>query len=551
MADQSFAHGLIGVTLDGRYRLDAVLGEGGMGSVFRATQLAMDRKVAVKLLKPHLASDDDALQRFAREARVTLKVDSPHAVKILDFGVTPLRDYYMVLEYLDGRTVQRELDIDGAFAPARVAHIACQALAALAAAHAEGLIHRDVKPDNLLLMRVGGDADYTKMLDFGVAKLMQGAAGDPALLALTAAGMVFGTPEFMSPEQALGQALDGRSDLYSLAVTMFVMLTGRAPFDGETAIEWLTHHVRTPAPRLAMVRPELAAYPELDDLLQRCLAKHRDQRPTNAAEMARLIAAVEPTLTRAAAPAPPAPPGPAPRPRTPTRVSSYVQALRDTDRAPVAPGDLGALPTVLAATVRRPRRRPRFWLVGVAVAALVGLGVGIALQSPRNHTAMTPPANPVGVPVALALPAMASPAPAGSRSTASAANAVGSGSQSVASAPVPPPPSHTPIPPAPRPERRPLRAAAAPGESTPAHNAEAEEHLRGAEDAFQARNQLRQLAEADLALRADPRSVRAKYLLGDALIKGGDLDRGCNHLHALPRYAPARDRARAAGCPGD
>src|ERR1041384_8126967 len=113
VTDDGFAQGLIGVTLDGRYRLDAVLGEGGMGSVFRATQLAMDRKVAVKLLKPHLVSDEQALQRFAREARATLKVDSPHAVKVLDFGVTPMRDYYMVLEYLDGRTGHRELEIDG------------------------------------------------------------------------------------------------------------------------------------------------------------------------------------------------------------------------------------------------------------------------------------------------------------------------------------------------------------------------------------------------------------------------------------------------------
>ena len=278
MTDESFAHGLLGVTLDGRYRLDAVLGEGGMGAVFRATQLAMDRKVAVKLLKPHLTSDEAALHRFAREARATLKVDSPHAVKILDFGVTPLGDYYMVLEYLDGRTVQRELEIDGPFAPARVAHIARQALHALGAAHGQGLIHRDVKPDNLLLMRAGGDPDYTKILDFGVAKLMQGAAADRSQLALTAAGMVFGTPEFMSPEQACGQELDGRSDLYSLAVTMFVMLTGTTLFEGNTAIAWLTHHARTPAPHLAMVRPELAAYPALDELLQRCLAKHRDAR---------------------------------------------------------------------------------------------------------------------------------------------------------------------------------------------------------------------------------------------------------------------------------
>ena len=141
MSDAGFAQGLIGVTLDGRYRLDAVLGEGGMGSVFRATHLAMDRKVAVKLLKPHLTGDKIALERFSREARATLKVDSPHAVKVLDFGITPLGDYYMVLEYLDGRTVQRELEIDGPFAPPRVAHIARQALAALGAALEARVIH--------------------------------------------------------------------------------------------------------------------------------------------------------------------------------------------------------------------------------------------------------------------------------------------------------------------------------------------------------------------------------------------------------------------------
>src|SRR5205085_12655406 len=123
-----------------------------------------------------------------REARATLKVDSPHAVKVLDFGVTPVGDYYMVLEYLDGRTVQRELDVDGAFAPARVAHIARQALHALGVAHAQGLIHRDVKPDNLPLMRNGADGDYTKLLDFGLAKLTH-RAGHPSHLALTAAGM--------------------------------------------------------------------------------------------------------------------------------------------------------------------------------------------------------------------------------------------------------------------------------------------------------------------------------------------------------------------------
>src|ERR1044071_4782001 len=160
---ESFAAGLVGITLDDRYRLDALLGEGGMGAGFRATHLAMERQGAGMRPKPLLVNDENQLQRFAREARATLKVDSPHAVKVLDFGVTPHRDYYMVLEYLDGRTVQRELDIDGPFAPARVIHIARQALDALGAAHRSGLVHRDIKPENLLLMRVGDDADYTKV----------------------------------------------------------------------------------------------------------------------------------------------------------------------------------------------------------------------------------------------------------------------------------------------------------------------------------------------------------------------------------------------------
>ena len=572
MTDASFAHGLVGVTLDGRYRLDAVLGEGGMGSVFRATQLAMDRKVAVKLLKPHLTSDEAALQRFAREARATLKVDSPHAVKILDFGVTPLGDYYMVLEYLDGRTVQRELEIDGPFAPKRVAHIARHALHALGTAHSQGLIHRDVKPDNLLLMRVGSDADYTKILDFGVAKLMQGAASDRSQLALTAAGMVFGTPEFMSPEQACGQELDVRSDLYSLAVTMFVMLTGTTMFEGKTAIEWLTHHARTPAPRLAMARPELAPYGELDDLLQRCLAKPREQRPKTAEEMAALIAAIEPTLNNT--------PSSASRPLAMTLTplapvkqfheSSYFHALGDTALAgAVAPGEppsgVVSAPTVdlpfgqppaRPQTVRPSRRGLYLWLAGVAIASLIGIAIGIAIRrSALQGTSASPPphvqpppsqAHPTVVAATGAPDAGSDAGPetrpdtrpdAGSRDATSTVPPTDAGLAPVSPVSVPPVPSD---------------AATAPIHvPPPVRNPAAEEHLRNAEDAFHGNNVLKQLAEADLALRANPRSVRAKFLLADALIKGGDLDRGCAYLHTLKRIQVAQDRAHAAGCPGD
>jgi serine/threonine-protein kinase len=571
VTDGNFAQGLVGVTLDGRYRLEAVLGEGGMGSVFRATQLAMERKVAVKLLKPHLTNDEAALQRFAREARATLKVDSPHAVKILDFGVTPLRDYYMVLEYLDGRTVQRELEIDGPFAPARVAHIARQALHALGAAHGQGLIHRDVKPDNLLLMRAGGDPDYTKILDFGVAKLMQGGAGDPSQLALTAAGMVFGTPEFMSPEQACGQTLDGRSDLYSLAVTMFVMLTGTGLFEGKTAIEWLTHHARTPAPRLAMVRAELAAYPELDDLVQRCLAKHPEQRPETAAAMAALIAELEPTLSRTpAATAPPVVRGPAtshatghvaghaaahaigeavtPPLHKPAafRESSYFHALREGELDRAAASGTSAAASVrsaetfsVAPVARRSRRGLYLWLAGAAIASLIGVTMGVAIRGSTSTSTSMSEADPRGVAAA------AAPADAALREAPTPATPP--------TAPVAPPTAPVAPPTAPvAPPTTPIRVSVPPRNPVAEGRLrDAEEHLRNAEDGFQTANLLKQLAEADLALRANPRSIRARFLLGDALIKTGDLDRGCANLHAVRRYAPAHDRARAAGCPGD
>jgi serine/threonine-protein kinase len=544
VTDERFAHGLVGITLDGRYRLDAVLGEGGMGSVFRATQLAMDRKVAIKLLKPHLTSDEAALQRFAREARATRKVDSPHAVKILDFGVTPLGDYYMVLEYLDGRTVQRELEIDGPFAPARVTHIARQALSALGAAHDQGLIHRDVKPDNLLLMRVGSDPDFTKILDFGVAKLMQGAAGVRSQLALTAAGMVFGTPEFMSPEQALGQELDGRSDLYSLAVTMFTMLTGTTLFEGKTALEWLTHHARTPAPRLAMVHPELAAYPELDDLLQRCLAKHREHRPATAAEMATLIAALEPSLLRTPTTAsPPVAVAPARAGSTesgspvryapPAHASSYFHALRDASpagsAAPDPPPGAPPFPTTdLPPATLRSRRGRYLWLGGVAIASLLGVAIGFAV---RPLPVRTTPPPPEDAPAAVVATAASDAAPSDAARIAAPSDG--------GPVPIPQVPQVPDDPPAVPPVHVAVR------------NAAAEEHLRNAEDALRNNNQLKQLAEADLALRADPRNVRAKYLLADALIKAGDVERGCTYLRALKRNQVAHDRARAAGCPGD
>ena len=516
----SFAEGLVGITLDGRYRLDALLGEGGMGAVFRATHLAMERKVAVKLLKPHLTNDEMQLQRFAREARSTLKVDSPHAVKVLDFGVTPHKDYYMVLEYLDGRTVQRELDIDGPFTAKRTVHIARHALHALGAAHRSGFVHRDIKPDNLLLMRVGSDPDYTKVLDFGVAKLMEGAANDPSQLALTQVGMVFGTPEFMSPEQACGHPLDGRSDLYSLAATMFVMLTGQGLFEGGSAIEWLTHHARTPPPRLAMIRPELATYRELDDLLERCLAKYRDRRPGTAEELDDLLAKLEDTLDRPAGSIPPT------HKRTFSASSANFSASAYMHALPAEMVDAGTtlLPPDLAPAQTTANLRPhattlppletgmypvrssrRTLWVAIGALCVIGMITTAAVIAASRRTSRTAS---IDAAAAIAIDATVVDA------------AVADAPAVVVDAPAA----------APRPDAS-VRVVRT--------NAKAEEHLRKAEEALRANDMMNQVIHADLALRADPRNARAKFLYGDALIKYGHTEKGCQHLRQLGKKNPA------------
>jgi serine/threonine-protein kinase len=553
----------VGAVLDERYRLEALIGEGGMGAVFRATHLQMERRVAVKLLKRHLASDDTQLQRFAREARATLRVDSPHAVKVLDFGITPQRDYYMVLEYLDGRTAQRELDVDGPFTPRRAIHIARQALHALGAAHRSGLVHRDIKPDNLLLMRVGADPDSTKVLDFGVAKLMEGAARSArSALALTQHGMVFGTPEFMSPEQACGLPLDGRSDLYSLAVTLFAMLTGCGMFAASSALEWLTCHARTAPPHLTDARPELAPYRELDAVLQRCLAKSREHRPRDAAELDRELERVAATL-----PGEDGPPA-SPRPAVHFSASSYLAALESPgtaadaaatlappQREGAAGGDRAAAPAAraqsdtgaaapdpLAAQARRAHAAaptPRRLAVGVgAVAAVViaGVSAGLALTPAARRPASPSAASP-------APPAAPGPAPAAAQARgAPAPGAAGSGSGGPATAPAA---AGLPPPAAQAPGTRPRPA------SSGGPRRRVDHHLAQAAAARAAGLPIEYLFHAEAAYRAEPRHPRARLIYADALLRTGNREEACAHLRALRTVPDASARAAAAGCPSD
>jgi tRNA A-37 threonylcarbamoyl transferase component Bud32 len=569
---------LVGEVLDGRYRLDAVIGEGGMGAVFRAQQLAMDRRVAVKVLKPHLASDQVALQRFIREARGTLKVDSPNAVKVLDFGATADGFYYLVLEFLDGRTVQRELDVDGPFRPRRVVHVARQVVAALGAAHRIGLVHRDVKPDNILLSRLGDDPDHAKVLDFGVAKLMEGAA-TPAMTALklTQAGTVFGTPEYMSPEQACGLALDGRSDLYALAVTMFVMATGRPLFPRETTIAVLTAHVRTEAPRLGDVAPELGDTGGLDPLLARCLSKRPEDRPASAEALDAALAEIEARLaTRpvVAVTAATVPLRPIRLGTSETCEAGYVTTLPsafgdtlgatvvDAPRSRTGPGDAAAPPGLetaprrgqttgttgtttgtAARAVVPPRHRGLLLALGVAVLGAIVATFVVVARHPGRAVDAGPPRRP---------PAVVAPsqdaAPADPTMTTSGGGAVDA--DPAAAAPTIDAGSAPITPPGPRPPP----ASAGP---TPAdlRHAKAEAHLRLARAARRdPSGALKQISEADAALAIEPDSPEANFLLGDALATAAlatssDVERACRFLRLGARFPGARARAAEAKCP--
>ncbi|MBK7072629.1 MAG: serine/threonine protein kinase [Myxococcales bacterium] len=478
------AEALVGTELDGRYRIDALLGSGGMGAVFRGYHRFMDQAVAVKVLRPHLARDPSAVKRFVREARGTLKIASDHAVKVLDFAVTDAGLLYMVLELLDGRTVGAELASDGVIAPRRAVRIARQVCAALAAAHRVGLIHRDLKPDNLMLVRRGADPDHVKVLDFGLAKVMEG-TGEQALsmAALTQGGIVFGTPDYMAPEQALGQALDGRCDLYALGATLYEMVTGEAPFPRDSPLEVLAAHVRDPVPS---ARARVATVPvSLDGLIARCLAKEPDARPATADALAAELAAIEAEL--------------AGHPRPLHAATQSVPALpiaRAEDAADDADGDDDLAP---------PRSRALAWVLAAAIVVTAAV-VGVALSRSRGAPAIA--VAPDAAPAARALDA-AGPVDAGVDAAAPATVDAGAAR----------PPSAD-------------RAAA---------------HVDAALAAHRAGNRLRQLAEADAALRLAPRNKTARYLVGDALLGAGDRA-GCKYLRQSGLTA-ARARADAAGCP--
>ncbi len=263
---------MIGTVLDGRYKIEKVLGEGGMGLVYKARHITLNKPLAIKVLKAEVSKDQEIVARFRQEAQSATSIGNHHIIDISDFGVLPDGSTYFVMEFLDGISLTSAVEPGKPLQPTRTIHIAKQLCRALGAAHDIGIVHRDLKPDNVYLIERGGDKDFVKVLDFGIAKV------GGAKSKLTQVGQVFGTPHYMSPEQCAGTSVDKRTDVYALGVIMYEMASSRVPFDADNLMGILTKHLYEEPIAPHDLPPPVEVPASLEAIIMKCLAKKADVR---------------------------------------------------------------------------------------------------------------------------------------------------------------------------------------------------------------------------------------------------------------------------------
>jgi eukaryotic-like serine/threonine-protein kinase len=419
----------VGTVLAERYRIDGVLGEGAMGKVYAAEHVLMRKRLAVKVLHRELSSVPELVARFEREAMAAANIDHPNIAAATDFGKLPDGAVFLALELVEGRCLRDEIAA-GPIPMARALHIARQVAAALGAAHLQGIVHRDLKPENVMLVDKAGDPDFVKVLDFGVARVPIGEGNADGAGAITRAGMVFGTPEYIPPEQALGQVSDGRADLYSLGVMLFEMLTSVRPFVADSKVSLVGQHLGKAPPKLTDKLPKLAVPESVDVLVQLLLEKEVARRVQTADEVVRAVDAIIGKPTRG---------GFRPRRLPPEKRSlgkllgARTRPLRNGWRwvferfTSVVEGGIGRLPRF----ARRPlRRAPAKVVAGVVLGVITLVAAALLLAAlrsvgePEERRALaTEQSAPVISPsVAASTPlALPSAAPAPSGSVASAA----------------------------------------------------------------------------------------------------------------------------------
>jgi serine/threonine-protein kinase len=274
---------IVGTTISGRYSVERLLGEGGMGAVYAAEHTLMHKRVAIKVLHAEMSQMSEVVSRFEREAMAASRIEHPNVAAATDFGKLDDGSFFLVLELVEGKSL-REAITAGAFSVRRAMHVAKQIASALQRAHGLGIVHRDLKPENVMLVVRDDDHDFVKVLDFGIAKVPVAdlAPKSTAGEALTRAGMIYGTPEYMPPEQALGEEVDKRADFYALGVILYEMLAQKRPFDDESKVKLLGKHINAPVPALPR---ELQIPAELEALVDKMLAKATSDRVQDAREV--------------------------------------------------------------------------------------------------------------------------------------------------------------------------------------------------------------------------------------------------------------------------
>ena len=370
---------LLGQLIADRYEIQRLLGEGGMGAVYLAEHVMMQKPVALKVLHPELSQHDEIVARFQREARAAAAINHPNICAATDFGRLPDGASFLVMEYLQGRTLEDVIRAHGRLGTARAVHITDQICSVLSMAHAKGIVHRDLKPENIMLVTWDGDADVVKVMDFGIASMRPGGGDeseeDPAQSRLTRAGVAYGTPTYMSPEQVAGAPdIDGRADLYTLGAILFEMLTGRPPFQGSSITRLMSQHLTAPIPSAREVAPEGRIPPQLDAVLERMLAKEREDRYASADELREALGQLA---------------LPEPDPGPPAALSAGARA----NRAPAA-----AVTAITAARTRFDALPQHFKLATLAVPMLAGLVVLAAIPPSPSAPATAPPPPPKTTP---------------------------------------------------------------------------------------------------------------------------------------------------------
>jgi tRNA A-37 threonylcarbamoyl transferase component Bud32 len=385
---------LIGMVLSDRYRIIRKLGEGGMGAVYQAEHALIEKRIALKVLFPELTRRTDLVARFLQEAKSASRIGHENVIDISDFGQSPEGLVYIAMEYLDGHDLSHLIRTAGPQPWARARPILMQIAKALRAAHEHGIIHRDMKPENVFLIQREGRPDFVKVLDFGIAKSVNVDDGGPRL---TQAGMIFGTPEYMSPEQAQGQTPDHRVDVYALGCVMYHLLTGSVPFTADNFMGILTKHMLDPVQPPRRRSPGLGIASDVEAVCMRALEKDRDNRWQDMDQFYRALggAGGEPFESSSVYV-----PSPALRYPAPAAPSPTGRQMRTELVAPPAPA--GASPGGQAAGAfedERPivRKAAGLKLGGVVITvAIVAVLVILALRPSSTKTAAlaTPPASP-------------------------------------------------------------------------------------------------------------------------------------------------------------